>query len=367
MIWIILTIVTFVTFFIISVFYLRGENHSYLDTSSTPQMADSEPSKAHEDVLAIVTGFSEAGRGLTGRARLMAMRRVLDSLSDGKTFVSSSHPVNEGGIRGEWIVAPESHSDRRILYIHGGAWVGGSPKSHRTITDKLARISAASVFALDYRLMPEHRFMQGVEDCRNAYRWILEQGPNGPEPVSFFVVAGDSAGGSNALGLLAWAREQPLRQADAGVALCPSTDVTFTAPSLRSNLKTDPMLGPTFGKLARVPKPVLWWATLLGARVMPASPTVSPLYGNLAGLPPILVHASDAEMLIDDARRYVAKARAAGSPVELQTWPHMVHVWHFFTPDLPEAEEAYEKIAGFLEKYRKQTAHINNNDRARIS
>ncbi len=195
-----------------------------------------------------------------------------------------------------------------------------------------------------------------IEDCRNAYRWILEQGPNGPEPVEFLVIAGDSAGGSNALGLLAWARDQRLRQADAGIAICPSTDLTLTAPSLRTNLATDPMLGPTFGSLAHVPKPVLWWVTLLNARVTPANPIASPLHGDLANLPPILVQASDAEMLFEGPRRYVAKAQAAGSPVELQTWPHMVHVWHFFTPELPEAEEAYDKIAEFLEKTEKHSS-----------
>jgi acetyl esterase/lipase len=93
---------------------------------------------------------------------------------------------------------------------------------------------------------------------------------------------------------------------------------------------------------------LLWWVYWYTWRIPPSDPRVSPLRGNLAGLPPILIQASEAEMLIDDARRYASRAQAAGSPVELQTWPHMVHVWQIFTPELPEAEEAFANIAEFI-------------------
>ncbi|HEY7776344.1 MAG TPA: alpha/beta hydrolase, partial [Kineobactrum sp.] len=232
--------------------------------------------------------------------------------------------------------------------IHGGAWLAGSPKSHRAVTDRLARLTGAAVFSLDYRLMPEHRRADGIEDCRNAWRWIVANGPQGPESLDYLMVAGDSTGGNLALSLLAWARDEGLRQADAAVAFSPSTDITMSAPSMRNNLATDPMLGPMFGKLARIPFLLLLWLTWFNNRIRPSHPLVSPLRGELAGLPPVLVQASEQEMLLDDARRYVAKAQRAGSPVELQTWPHMVHVWQIFTPELPEAEEAYANIAEFL-------------------
>lgn len=162
------------------------------------------------------------------------------------------------------------------------------------------------------------------------------------------MIAGDSAGGSLTLSLLAWIRDQDLRQADAAIALSPTTDAALDAPSLRENLASDAMLGPAFGMLARVPRFFLLWSTLITTRMRPADPRISPLRGNLDNLPPVLIQASDSEMLLDDARRYAAKARAAGSPVFLQTWPDMVHVWQVFTPDLPEAEEAYVKIGEFL-------------------
>jgi len=190
--------------------------------------------------------------------------------------------------------------------------------------------------------------MDGVRDCRKAYTWLVENGPDGASEAAFIMVAGDSAGGSHTLGLLAWVRESGLRQADGAVAFSPSTDLTLSAPSNRSNISTDPMLGPMFGSLSKIPRPVIWWATLAAFRISPTSPVASPLLGSLANLPPILIQASDSEMLLDNARRYAAKAKAQGTQVELHTWPGMVHVWQIFTPMLPEAEEAFADIELFI-------------------
>ncbi|KKN32912.1 hypothetical protein LCGC14_0808920, partial [marine sediment metagenome] len=235
-----------------------------------------------------------------------------------------------------------------ILYIHGGSWFAGSPKSHRAITDRLSRLTHACVFAIDYRLMPENRYLDGIIDCQQAYHWILDNGPDGQASVEFMVIAGDSAGGSHTLGLIAWIRDQGLQPPNAAIALSPSTELMLTSLGKRPNLKTDAMLGPMIQKMARIPLPLLWWGTVLGFRVLPTSPIASPLRGNLHNLPPTLIHASESELLLENAQRYVAKAQAAGSPVELRTWPDMVHVWHLFTPLLPEAEEAFEHIGEFL-------------------
>ena len=269
-------------------------------------------------------------------------------MHDDKTFASTFTAFEGDGIRGEWVVAPGVDSRRRVLYLHGGAFLMGSPRSHRSITDKLSAVANAAVFALDYRLMPEHKRLEGIADCQQAYRWILDNGPDGPAPLDYLVVSGDSAGGNLTLMTVAWARDEGLRPADAAVAFSPSTDVTMTAPSLKSNRPTDPMLGPAFGKLTRVPSMLWWWMTLLSSRMLPRDPRNSPLRGDLSNLPPILVQVSEAEMLYDDARRYVEKARLSGSSVVLQSWPHMVHVWQIFTPDLPEAEEAFERVGVFL-------------------
>lgn len=331
-----------------SVLYLRGENLAYLDSNVLPAPVG-QPSEAHHGVVARMQEFASAGIAGKRSDRIKAIRDYMDSMGSDKAYASEFRPVNAGTVKGEWVLAPGVDPRRRVLYIHGGAWLAGSPLSHRTITDRLSRVANAAVFSLDYRLMPEHPRIDGITDCHNAYRWILGNGPNGPEELDFLLVSGDSAGGSLTLVTIAWARDKGLRPADAAVALSPSTDVTMTSPSLRSNVATDPMLGPGFGKLLALPQILLWWMNWLSNRIRPCDPRVSPLRGDLAGLPPVLVHASEAEMLLDDARRYVAKAQAAGSPVELQTWPWMVHVWHIFSPELPEAEEAFENIAEFLE------------------
>ena len=110
------------------------------------------------------------------------------------------------------------------------------------------------------------------------------------------------------------------------------------------------MLGPMFKGLSRVPKPLLWWLTLVQNRMTPRNPLISPIYGDLSGLPPTLVHASEHEMLFDDARRYVNRSREAGNDTRLQSWAHVVHVWHMFYPELSEARQAWDEIAEFLEE-----------------
>ncbi len=345
MLWFILA---FIALIIITTLVLfRVEDLSHLDRHDHP-VREGSPSEAHREVLGRIRELGQSSRGLRGKSRLMALRKHMDGLSDGLELIAEFRPIDQP--RGEWVIAPGVDCRRRVLYIHGGAWAAGSPKSHRGITDRFSRLANAAVFAVDYRLMPENRYMDGVRDCRKAYSWMLEHGPDGPEEASFVIVAGDSAGGSHTLGLLAWIRDNGLRQANAAVALSPSTDLTMTAPSNRNNIGTDPLLGPAFGGLSRIPLPVIWWGTLAGFRVSPTSAVASPVRGDLRNLPPVLIHASDTEMLLDNARRYAAKAQAEGSPVELHTWPGMVHVWHIFVSLLPEAEEAFEDIEEFLER-----------------
>lgn len=344
MLWFLLAIIALIV--ITTLILFRVEDLSHLDQHEHP-IRDGAPSDAHREVLGRIRELGQSSRGLRGKARLVALRKHMDGLSDGLDL-KSEFRANESP-KGEWVIAPGADSRRRILYIHGGAWAAGSPKSHRGITDRLSHLANAAVFAVDYRLMPENRYMDGVRDCRTAYTWLLQHGPDGPGEADFMVIAGDSAGGSHTLGLLAWIRDNGLRQADAAVALSPSTDLTLTAPSNRNNIRTDPLLGPAFGGLSRIPLPVIWWVTLAGFRVSPASAVASPVRGDLRNLPPVLIHASDSEMLLDNARRYASKAQAEGSPVQLHTWPGMVHVWHIFVSLLPEADEAFDDIREFLD------------------
>jgi acetyl esterase/lipase len=342
MIWLGLMMVTLVA---AVVFIMRQKRDAEPDSRTT---TDQPQSDARQQVLEKVKGMHAASEGLRGRARITALRRYMDSINDGRELVSEIRPVKEGEPNGEWVMAPGSDPNRRILYIHGGSWIAGSPKSHRAITDRLSRLAHACVFAVDYRLMPENRYLDGIVDCQQAYRWILDNSPDGQATADFVVIAGDSAGGSHTLGLIAWIRDQNLPSPNAAIALSPSTELMLTSLSKRANLKTDAMLGPAVEKLSRIPSPLLWWGTAFGIRILPTNPMASPLRGELHDLPPTLIHVSESELLHENAQRYVAKAQQAGSPVEIKTWPDMVHVWHMFTPLLPEAEEAYENIDEFL-------------------
>ena len=346
MAWVLLILVILAA---ISFFHLRGEDLSRFDAPAGQRFPGSgDPSEEHDAVVASLEVGVMSMQKVPRSQRLGMMRQYMDNMSDGLQLPCAITPVNVAGIDAEWVVAPGADPARRVLYIHGGAFEMGSPRSHRNITNRFSEISRAAVLAIDYRLMPENPRMAGIEDCRTAYQWILDNGPDGPAAASKVYVAGDSAGGNLTLSLIAWVRDQGLRQPDAAVALSPATDSTFGSPSLRNNMDTDAMLGPMFKRLALVPVPLLWWFVWLKMRLIPRDPLLSPVYGDLANLPPTLVHASTAELLFDDGKRYVNRAAAAGSPARLQSWDHMVHVWHMFYPQLTEAREAWDEIEKFI-------------------
>jgi acetyl esterase/lipase len=336
---------------LVTIIFLRGSDFSRYDIPSGESFdAGHEPSEEHDAVVASLDVGAGPIRRAPSRQRLALMRRYMDSISESQDFHAEFVAVNAGGVEAEWVLAPGADSRRRVLYIHGGAFVMGSPRSHRNITSRFSEVAGAAVLAIDYRLMPEHPRLAGVEDCRTAYRWLLDNGPDGSAPARRLFVGGDSAGGNLTLSLLPWVRDQGLRQPDAVVALSPATDTTLGSPSLKHNMETDAMLGPMFKGLSRVPRPLLWWLSLLQNRMSPRNPVVSPIYGTLSGLAPTLVHASEHEMLFDDAKRYVNRSREAGNDARLQSWAHVVHVWHMFYPQLSEARQAWDEIGRFLEE-----------------
>jgi epsilon-lactone hydrolase len=332
----------------ISRFHLKGQDLGKYDTPLGQRFnVGGAASDGLDDVLASMSVGAGPIMRAPRRERMGLMREYMDGMGD-VDLPASFTPVNASGVSAEWVVTPGADSSRRVLYIHGGAFVMGSPKSHRIITSRFSEIYNAAVLAIDYRLMPEYARLDGVDDCRTAYRWILDNGPQGPGVADKLFVAGDSAGGNLTLSTIAWARDQGLRAPEGAIALSPVTDLTMGSPSLKSNMETDAMLGPMFAPLAKVPRTALLWFGWLQARKTPASPTLSPIFGDLSGLPPVLVQASESEMLYDDCRRYVNRAAEAGTPARLQSWPHMVHVWQLFYPQLSEAVEAWDEIGKFM-------------------
>ena len=350
-------LVILAVFWLVGSVYLKGADLTPYDSGTDPQASTSfpghaGPSEAHWEAVAKVEQFGLDAMGLSRKQRLGVIRDFMDDMGRRRKYVSKFEKIDLGGFSAEWVLAPGADPTRRVLYIHGGAFIAGSPLSHRNITSKFSEICSAAVLAIDYRLMPENRRADGIEDCRRAYRWILENGPDGPQELEHLVVSGDSAGGNLCLSLSAWVRDHGLRAPDAVIALSPTVDATFSSPSITSNMTSDVMLGPMFSALVKVPPFILRWFYLLENRFSPANPVVSPVFGDLSGLPPTLIQVSEVEILLDDARRYVNKARAAGTRAVVQSWGHMMHVWHIFYPELQEAGEAWEEIRKFVDTTR---------------
>jgi len=344
--WIVIGLVVVV--WAVARFHLRGDDLSAFDRPTGERFARDTPGA---EIAAVVQSLGKVPlllQGVPMRQRNAVLRKYMDEIFADRVFDASFTAVDAAGVPGEWVLAPGADPARRTLYIHGGAFMMGSPRSHRTLTSQFSLLTGGAVLAIDYRLMPEHRRSAGIEDCRSAYRWILEHGPTGAAPAHTVFVAGDSAGGNLTLSLIQWVRDQRLRAPDAAVALSPLTDATLAGPSLRTHVDSDPMLGPLFGPMARIPNTLLLWIGWIQTRINPRDPVISPLRGDLAGLPPVLLQASEAEMLFDDSQRYANRAQAAGSQVRLQRWTHMVHVWQIFNPELPEAREALAEIGKFL-------------------
>lgn len=271
-------------------------------------------------------------------------------------FRSDSIEIDGRRITGDWTLAPGSDPDKRILYIHGGAFTVGSALSHRPLTYHLSRLTGCAVFAPNYRLMPENPRSATIEDSRAAYDWILKNGPDGPAKTEAIGVSGDSAGGNLALMVGQWARDTKRRIPDAVMAMSPTTDSTLSSPSMKSNLGNDIMLAPLVGQVLKAPRFLLLWGLRKTYGYSPSSPEISPVYADLSNLPPTLIHASADEMLYNDATRYAAKARAAGSPVKLEIWsarPHdnLPHVWQIFDDYLTESIDTLEKIAVFFKAH----------------
>ena len=312
---------------------------------------------------AAVAALNKRLRGASGpleklpwSQRIHSMRETMDTFFAGAETTSVVTPVDAAGVPSEWVVAPGADSSRRFLYIHGGAFMAGSPKGYRVLTDKLSALTNSAVLAIDYRLMPENKRLDCVEDCRTSYDWMLENGPRGPdaetlESPSAVLVAGDSAGGNLTLVLLAWIRDNQRPVPNAALALSPVTDARFVSPSIRGNLDSDVILRPLAKRLAWVPGFMIGLAGRFMAGHRASDPVVSPLLGGLGGLPPILVLASDCEILRDDGRRYVNKAVEAGTDATLMLWDNVPHVWPIFYPDLPEAGEALEQVEMFFRRH----------------
>ena len=240
-------------------------------------------------------------------------------------------PINEQALQGEWVGWDGQDQQRVILYFHGGAYVACSPVTHRPFTAELSRQAGMRVFALDYRLAPEHRFPAQIEDAVTAYRWLLQQGF---EPHNI-ILGGDSAGGGLTIATLIKLRDLGMPLPALGFCFSPWADMTASGDSYRTNHKNDPMF---YGDSTKLLAPIY-----LGDAA-PSDPLASPVFADLTGLPPLYVYAGSTEVLLDDARKLVARAHECGVSAELHIADRQPHVWPIMVGILPEAKQTIRQV-----------------------
>jgi len=244
-------------------------------------------------------------------------------------------PVKVEEMAAEWLRPAGARADVTVLYLHGGGYAIGSPKSHRHLAAAIAKAAGARALLIDYRRAPEQPFPAAVDDAVAGYRWLLATG----QPAERIVVAGDSAGGGLTVATLLALRDAGATLPAAGVCISPWVDLTCSGGTYQTKAASDPIV--TRESVARMAS---WY--LAGAD--PRTPLASPLHADLHGLPPLLIHVGSDEVLLDDARQLAARARAHGVEATLDVWPEMIHVWHWFLGMLGEAQRAVDRIGEFI-------------------
>jgi len=332
-------------------FPIKQAHLTQYDHPIEPLFSNKSASPIHSELEKI---FTTPDPSLVNLSKKEILQRARKKMDDGGTRIGIPSTIIQGklnDIEGEWVIFPNSDPSIKVLYIHGGAFYLGSPKSHRIITNKFSEITKGSVFAVDYRLQPETPRLASLEDCKAAYLGLLIPQQDQQSTKEIYI-AGDSAGGNLCLALLAWIRDENLPMPTAAICLSPVTDSTISGPSMLKNLAKDAMLQAGVKPLLKLSKSKLLIGGLMANKVKLTDPKISPLFGDLSGLAPTLIQASNTECLEDDARRYTNKARLAGSYVKLQLWAKMMHVWHTFEPELDEAKEAFNEIEKFINDIR---------------
>lgn len=229
----------------------------------------------------------------------------------------------------------EAGEGRAVLYLHGGAYVGGSPLSHRGLAAHLGRAAKAAVYLPDYRVAPEHPFPAAVEDCRDAYLALLDKGV-APERC---VIAGESAGGGLTLATAVALRDAGAPLPAALAVISPWVNLAQEGESYEACADLDPVL--TKARLDA-------GAAAYLAGQDPKTPLASPLFADLSGLPPLLIQVGSDEILLSDAEALRERARAAGVHATLELWPNMIHVWHTLYFLLEEGAEAIAELGGWI-------------------
>ena len=306
------------------------------DTVAKPRWLTVHPLSQQDSPGA--TALRAAVAGFKGKLQGAAARGPFDDVME--RVVAPANVTFEadtvGGISGVWAIPARSQKGAAIVHAHGGWFNFGSAHAYRNFVGHIASRAGADAFIPEYRLAPEHVFPAAVTDVEACYRGLRAKG------INKIAVTGDSAGGTLALVLLSIVSAPAYKGGSAPVgviAISPVTDLALTGESYLTRAEADPYF--TKSQAAGLV------ASYLG-KTDPKDPLASPLYGDLRGLPPIRVHVGDDELLLDDSRRYVDRAVAAGVDAELDVWMGMPHGFQTGVGEFDAARQSLDAIGAFL-------------------
>jgi acetyl esterase/lipase len=285
-------------------------------------------------------------RWLTGRyikklnlseAPVPKMRERLDQLGrlGRKAKGVAIETADVAGLHAEWYRPQKPLPDKVFLYLHGGAYALGSCDSHRALATRIAAAANVDTLLPEYRLAPEHPFPAGLGDCVAVYRSLLEKGYAADD----IIIGGDSAGGGLTAAAMLQLRHDGVPLPRAAVMLSPFLDVSASGESMKTRAEQDPWFEPD--KIAVV---IRHYCPTEDLR----NPLLSPVFANVAGLPPTLIHVGDDEILLSDSTRFAEKLRQAGIDVELEVFPELWHVFQLFVGAMPESKVAVDKIGAYI-------------------
>jgi len=241
------------------------------------------------------------------------------------------------GIKSEWIIPFGADPEKIILYVHGGGYVSGSCNDHRGFVSKFSKNCGVINLLYEYRLAPENPFPAALEDSLKIYDWLLI---NQFEPKKI-IIAGESAGGGLCLSLLLALKEQNKPLPAAAVAISPWTDLTCSSESYITKNKVS--IAPLDSWLV--------FSKYYTGNNEATLPLISPLYGNLTGLPPIFINSAGDDELFDDGEKFFIKAKKAGVDITFRAGIKMIHCYPLLSPFFKEASEAMEEICAFIKKH----------------
>lgn len=272
------------------------------------------------------------------------------------------------GIECDWVTKENSDPNKRMLYIHGGSFIGGDIKTYRPLLAYLVQHTDISILSVNYRKAPEYPFPSALEDCEDVYSWLVENSINGKSRADKIFLMGDSAGGNLSTSLLLKIKNSHLPLPNVVYLVSPILDLLAKSPSINSNSNFEPIIDKKGLKLGL---PLVYIkgnevleikeksiktlfklvSLLIESKTKLKNPLVSPIYGDLSGLPPIYIHTGEMEMLRDESLIFAEKAKKVGVSVSVKIWPDMIHAFIAFAGYLPEAEMCLNEIITSINEY----------------